>query len=74
MLYSKIIQNVYIHPPQCPSDTATSKVDLYASTSDIPPYKHCTKCNLGAMFGEEGYEKCTYCGSSEHTLYSSSGE
>lgn len=56
---------VYLSPPpQCPSDVIAGKVEMYASntSTDIPPYTHCTECNLGAMLGDKGQEKCTYCG------------
>ena len=51
-------------PPKCPSDVVVGKVEMYASntSTDIPPYTHCTECNLGAMLGDKGQEKCTYCG------------
>jgi hypothetical protein len=26
------------------------------------PYVHCDTCGYGVFSGEEGYEKCTYCG------------
>ena len=68
------LPRVYLQPPQCPSDATSNKTELYASTSEIPPYKHCMKCSMGALLGEEGQEKCSYCGVAAVNYSSSSGE
>lgn len=56
---------IYIDYPKCPSDSYITNIASSNTYSEIPPYKHCTKCNMGAMLGKEGEERCTYCGKEE---------
>ena len=51
---------IYLETPKCPSDAVLNN---YVAVSDeIPPYKHCSSCSMGAFLGDEGNIKCTYCG------------
>jgi hypothetical protein len=34
----------------------------YTQDVEGAPYSHCTTCGYGVFTGEEGLEKCTYCG------------
>lgn len=44
-------------PAQC---TASLNNDLI--NGEAAPYVHCNSCGYGAFLGEEGHEKCTFCG------------
>ena len=61
---------VYLSPPQCPSNAVLGEIVVTSSSSDIPPYTHCTECGLGAMFGDKGQERCSYCGFSDKKYHS----
>ena len=54
---------VYIDSPKCPSDVML--VNAVSAVGEILPYKHCIKCVMGALLGDEGQERCTYCGEGE---------
>ena len=47
-----------IHTPaQCTASLSNNLVIVEGA-----PYVHCDTCGYGVFSGEEGYEKCTYCG------------
>lgn len=46
--------------PQCFASTANQIASN--NTSEGALYDHCNTCGYGVYLGDEGYEKCTYCG------------
>lgn len=50
--------------PQCFASTANQITSNNNSEGVL--YDHCTTCGYGVYLGDEGYEKCTYCGVKKH--------
>ena len=47
-----------IHAPaQCTASLSNNLI-----ITEGAPYVHCDTCGYGVFLGEEGYERCTYCG------------
>ena len=46
--------------PQCSASTANQFASNNASEGAL--YDHCNTCGYGVYLGDEGCEKCTYCG------------
>jgi hypothetical protein len=47
-----------VNPPaQCTASLSNNLIIVEGA-----PYVHCNSCGYGVFFGEEGYERCTYCG------------
>jgi hypothetical protein len=55
----KIKEIVY---PSAQCAAAISNNQIQVSGDDVAPYAHCNTCGYGAFLGDEGNEKCTYCG------------
>ena len=44
-------------PVQCTASLSNNLIIVEGA-----PYVHCDTCGYGVFLGEEGHEKCTYCG------------
>lgn len=54
------VREIVYPAAQCTAAVTNNQIDI--SSAEGALYIHCDTCGYGVFLGDEGYEKCTYCG------------